>query len=86
MWPILAGVAVLIIALAVAARLYFARRTQAHTLTDKDTIVLSEAPHQHHGRRNLRRHAENSAQRFPAAIAFPECALQVAKWRRPYNR
>jgi len=41
-WPILAGVAVVIIALGLAARLYFALRTQAHTLTEKDTIVLSD--------------------------------------------
>ena len=31
---------------------------------------------QQHGRCGLRRHAEDGAQRFPAAIAFPECALR----------
>jgi eukaryotic-like serine/threonine-protein kinase len=39
-WPILAGVAVVVICLAVSGWLYFARRAQA--LTEKDTIVLSE--------------------------------------------
>ena len=39
-WPILAGVAVVIVALVVGAWLYFARRAQA--LTEKDTIVLGD--------------------------------------------
>ncbi|MGA7622258.1 MAG: protein kinase [Candidatus Acidiferrales bacterium] len=39
-WPILAGVAVVAIGLAVGAWLYFARRAQA--LTEKDTIILSD--------------------------------------------
>jgi tetratricopeptide (TPR) repeat protein/predicted Ser/Thr protein kinase len=39
-WPILAGVAVVAISLAVGGWLYFARR--AHALTDKDTIVLAD--------------------------------------------
>jgi len=39
-WPILAGVAVVVIGLAVGAWLYFARRAQA--LTEKDTIVLTD--------------------------------------------
>ncbi len=39
-WAILAGVAVVAIALGVGAWLYFARR--AHALTEKDTIVLAD--------------------------------------------
>src|ERR1700693_4823477 len=39
-WPILAGVAVVAVALGVGAWLYFARRAQA--LTEKDTIVLAD--------------------------------------------
>ena len=39
-WPILAGVAVVLVALGVGAWLYFARR--AHALTEKDTIVLAD--------------------------------------------
>ena len=39
-WPILAGGAVVAVALGVGAWLYFAHKTQA--LTDKDTIVLSD--------------------------------------------
>ncbi len=39
-WPILAGVAVVVIGLAVGAWLYFARRAQA--LTEKDTIILTD--------------------------------------------
>jgi serine/threonine protein kinase/tetratricopeptide (TPR) repeat protein len=39
-WPILTGVAVVMIALGVGARIYFARRAQA--LTEKDTIVLAD--------------------------------------------
>jgi tetratricopeptide (TPR) repeat protein len=39
-WPILAGVAVVAVALGVGAWLYFARKAQA--LTEKDTIVLSD--------------------------------------------
>jgi len=39
-WPIVAGVAVVVIGLAVGGWLYFARRAQA--LTEKDTIVLSD--------------------------------------------
>jgi predicted Zn-dependent protease len=39
-WPILAGVAAVVVVLGVGAWLYFARKTQA--LTEKDTIVLSD--------------------------------------------
>jgi serine/threonine protein kinase/tetratricopeptide (TPR) repeat protein len=39
-WPILAGLAVVAVALGVGGWLYFARRAQA--LTEKDTIVLSD--------------------------------------------
>jgi tetratricopeptide (TPR) repeat protein/predicted Ser/Thr protein kinase len=39
-WPMLAGVAVVAVALGVGAWLYFARKAQA--LTEKDTIVLSD--------------------------------------------
>jgi tetratricopeptide (TPR) repeat protein len=39
-WPILAGVAVVAVALGVGAWLYFARR--AHALTERDTIVLAD--------------------------------------------
>ena len=39
-WPVLAGVAVVLVALGVGAWLYFARR--AHALTEKDTIVLAD--------------------------------------------
>jgi serine/threonine protein kinase len=39
-WPILTGVAVVAVVLAVGAWLYFARRAQA--LTEKDTIVLTD--------------------------------------------
>src|SRR5579862_4936833 len=41
-WPILAGVAVVVIAAAVGGWLFFARRTQARMLTEKDTIVLGD--------------------------------------------
>ena len=43
---------------------------------DREGHHRSRRFHQHHGRCNLRRHAEDSAQRFPAAIAFLECALR----------
>ena len=39
-WPIVAGAAVVVIGLAAAGWLYFARR--AHALTEKDTIVLAD--------------------------------------------
>jgi serine/threonine protein kinase/tetratricopeptide (TPR) repeat protein len=39
-WPILAGVAVIAVALGLGAWLYFARKAQA--LTEKDTVVLSD--------------------------------------------
>ena len=35
---------------------------------------------------DIRRHAEDGAQRFPAAIAFSECALRQRSRRRPCNR
>jgi eukaryotic-like serine/threonine-protein kinase len=41
-WPILAGVVAVAVVLGVGAWLYFARRAQAHMLTEKDTIVLSD--------------------------------------------
>ena len=41
-WPILAGAVVVAVALGVGGWLYFARRAQAHPLTEKDTIVLAD--------------------------------------------
>jgi serine/threonine protein kinase len=41
-WMLMAGVAVVVIAAVVAGWLFFARRTQARMLTDKDTIVLGD--------------------------------------------
>jgi eukaryotic-like serine/threonine-protein kinase len=42
-WKVLVpAIAVVVIGLAVGARLYFARRAQAHMLTEKDTIVLGD--------------------------------------------
>jgi serine/threonine protein kinase/tetratricopeptide (TPR) repeat protein len=41
-WPKLAAVALALIVLAAGGWLYFARRAQAHMLTEKDTIVLAE--------------------------------------------
>jgi eukaryotic-like serine/threonine-protein kinase len=42
-WKVLVpAIAVVVIGLAVGAWLYFARRAQAHMLTEKDTIVLSD--------------------------------------------
>jgi tetratricopeptide (TPR) repeat protein/predicted Ser/Thr protein kinase len=41
-WMAIAAVALVFIVLAVGAWLYFARRAQAHMLTEKDTIVLAD--------------------------------------------
>jgi tetratricopeptide (TPR) repeat protein/tRNA A-37 threonylcarbamoyl transferase component Bud32 len=41
-WRVIAAVAVVVIGLAVGGWLYFARRAQAHMLTEKDTIVLAD--------------------------------------------
>ena len=41
-WPKLAAVALALIVLAAGGWLYFARRAQAHMLTEKDTIVLAD--------------------------------------------
>jgi eukaryotic-like serine/threonine-protein kinase len=41
-WMAIAAVAVVVIGLAVGGWLYFARRAQAHMLTEKDTIVLTD--------------------------------------------
>jgi eukaryotic-like serine/threonine-protein kinase len=41
-WMAIAAVAVVVIGLAVGAWLYYARRAQAHMLTEKDTIVLGD--------------------------------------------
>jgi hypothetical protein len=51
------------------------RSHQSKRLTDKDTDC-SRRFRQQHGRCGVRRHTEDGAHRFPAAIAFPECALR----------
>ena len=63
-----------VLAALVAAGLYY-RSHRPKPLTDKDTIVLADFANST-GDASLRRHAEDCAHRFPAAIAFPECALR----------
>ena len=77
LWKILVPAAVVLVSVAIAGTFYFRSHSTkpATALTEKDTIVARRFC-QHHGRCNFRRHAEDGAQRFPAAIAFPECALR----------
>ena len=42
LWKLVAGVVAAAVALGVCSWLYFARRAQAHMLTEKDTIVLAD--------------------------------------------
>ena len=59
-WAIGIGAAVVIIGAAVSGWFYFARRAQAHMLTEKDTIVLADFANST-GDPVFRRHAENGA-------------------------
>ncbi len=59
-WAIGIGAAVVIIGSAVSGWFYFARRAQAHMLTEKDTIVLADFANST-GDPVFRRHAEDGA-------------------------
>ena len=73
LWKI--AVPVLLVALLAAGGLYYRSHQQSKRLTDKDTIVLADFANST-GDAVFDDTLKTGAHHFPAAIAFPECALR----------
>src|SRR5439155_17974326 len=75
LWKVLVPAAAILVAAAIGGSVllpFFA----LYGPSDRKGHDRSRRFHQHHWRCGVRRHAEDGAERFPAAVAFFECALR----------